>query len=87
MKSAKRPERFILVVDDADHNRERFVQLLVHTGCRVETAADGFEAIAKSVSLCPDVIVMDLGLPKLDGWEAIRKIKAHPVTKRSPSLP
>ena len=89
MKSEKRGARenaFVLVVDDVDDNRELYVQFLIHKGWRVERAADGFEAVANSVSLRPDIVVMDLGLPKMDGWEAIRMIRAHPVAKQIPII-
>jgi two-component system cell cycle response regulator DivK len=89
MKSEKRiawENAFVLLVEDVDDNRELYVQFFIHKGWRVETAADGFEAVAKSASLRPDIIVMDLGLPKMDGWEAIRMIKAHPVNGEIPII-
>lgn len=53
---------------------------LQFVGYRIETAGDGAEAIAKARALSPDVIVMDLSLPVIDGWEAIRQLKENPAT-------
>lgn len=53
---------------------------LVFSGFTVETAENGHEAIEKARSLRPDLILMDLSLPSLDGWEATRRLKADPET-------
>jgi CheY-like chemotaxis protein len=71
----------ILIVDDFDDNRSMYVEYLESHGFRVAEAADGAEAIARTVELLPSVVVMDLSLPVLDGWEATRRLKADPRTK------
>jgi len=74
----------VLLVDDAEDNREVYEQFLTFSGFRVQIAVDGLDAIEKAKSLKPDVIVMDLSLPKLDGWEATRRLKAAAETKTIP---
>jgi len=76
----------VLVVDDSEDNREVYSQYLRLSGFRVEMAVDGVEAVEKAASFMPDVIVMDLAMPKLDGWEATRRIKAAPGTSRIPVI-
>ena len=76
----------VLLVDDAEDNREVYAQYLTFAGFRVEFAVDGIEAIEKAESVHPDVIVMDLSLPRLDGWEATRRIKAAPSTRDIPVI-
>jgi two-component system cell cycle response regulator DivK len=70
----------ILVVDDYEDNRSLYTRFLAYSGMRVAEAADGHEALAKARELHPDVIVMDLSLPGLDGWEATRILKKDPAT-------
>ncbi|HEV2845986.1 MAG TPA: response regulator [Thermoanaerobaculia bacterium] len=76
----------VLVVDDVDHGREIFAEYLEYRGFRVATAADGLEAIEKAFELRPDVILMDLSLPGIDGWEATRRLKADERTSRIPII-
>jgi two-component system cell cycle response regulator DivK len=76
----------VLLVDDAEDNREVYEQFLKFSGFRVEIAVDGVEAVEKAASLKPDVIVMDLSLPKMDGWEATRQIKSAPGTMDIPVI-
>jgi CheY-like chemotaxis protein len=71
----------VLVVDDYADGREVFVETLRHTGFRVDEAADGSEALAKAFADPPDVVLMDLSLPVMDGWEATRRLKADPRTR------
>jgi CheY-like chemotaxis protein len=71
----------ILVVEDFDDAREMYRDYLEFSGFRVETARDGREAIEKARSLQPDLILMDLSLPGIDGWEATRLLKAAPDTR------
>jgi two-component system, cell cycle response regulator DivK len=71
----------VLVVDDYEDNRTLYVAYLAASGFRVDDAADGVEAVAKARALLPDVIVMDLALPGIDGWEATRQLKGDPATK------
>ena len=76
----------VLVVDDSEDNRDVYAQYLLFSGFRVEIAADGVEAVEKAGALRPDVIVMDLAMPLLDGWEATRRIKAAAGTSRIPVI-
>jgi two-component system cell cycle response regulator DivK len=72
-----KPHR-VLVVEDEKDNMDLFCQILEFHGCQVLKAGDGREAINKTQSEQPDLILMDLSLPALDGWEATRAIKAIP---------
>jgi two-component system, cell cycle response regulator DivK len=76
----------VLVVDDFHDNREMYMQYLSFAGYRVAEAVDGEDALAKARSLLPDVIVMDLSLPRLDGWEATRRLKKDPLTQGIPVI-
>jgi two-component system cell cycle response regulator DivK len=76
----------VLVVDDVAHGREIFAEYLEFRGFRVATAADGQEAIDQAFELHPDVILMDLSLPKVDGWEATRRLKADDRTRDIPII-
>jgi two-component system, cell cycle response regulator DivK len=71
----------ILVVEDFEDAREMYRDYLEYSGFRVETACDGREAIEKARALNPDLILMDLSLPGVDGWEATRLLKADPATR------
>lgn len=71
----------ILVVDDFEDNRAMYVEYLQFQGMRVCEAVNGEEAVLRTKELLPAVIVMDLSLPVMDGWEATRRIKADPKTK------
>jgi CheY-like chemotaxis protein len=73
-----------LVVDDFEDNRAMYAEFLSYSGFAVEEAADGEEAVTRARHCLPDVIVMDLALPVMDGWEATRRIKADPSTCRIP---
>ena len=86
MTPAETPAPLVLVVDDVDHGREIFAEYLEFRGFRVATAADGQEALDKAFELLPDIILMDLSLPKLDGWEATRRLKADPATRAIPII-
>ena len=68
----------VLVVEDEKDNMDLFCQILEFHGCQVLKAEDGREAINMAQSEEPDLILMDLSLPALDGWEATRTIKAIP---------
>ena len=65
----------ILIVEDVELNRDLLVQLLEDDYCLV-LAQDGEAAIRKAMEAKPDLILMDLSLPKMDGWEATRRLKA-----------
>jgi two-component system, cell cycle response regulator DivK len=74
----------ILIVDDFADNRAMYAEYLTYSGFRVEEAANGKEAVDKTRELLPDLVVMDLALPVMDGWEATRLIKNDPRTSRIP---
>lgn len=76
--------RHIFIVDDFKDNREMYSYFLAAEGFRVTEAADGEEALAKAVLLQPDLIVMDLSLPGIDGLEAARRLKAGEKTRHIP---
>jgi CheY-like chemotaxis protein len=71
----------VLIVDDYEDNREMYSQYLQFAGLRVAEAANGKEALSKTAELMPDVVVMDLSLPGVDGWQATRLIKDDPKTR------
>ncbi|MEW5847990.1 MAG: response regulator [Myxococcota bacterium] len=76
--------RTILVVDDHDLNRELVRSLLERRGCRVVEAEDGESGIAAARQVRPDLILMDLAMPGMDGFAATRELKAHPATAHIP---
>jgi two-component system, cell cycle response regulator DivK len=86
MTPAETPAPLVLVVDDVDHGREIFAEYLEFRGFRVATAADGLEALDKAFELLPDVILMDLSLPGIDGWEATRRLKQDDRTRDIPII-
>jgi CheY-like chemotaxis protein len=74
----------VLLVDDFKDAREMYAELLQLSGFRVAEAGDGEEAVQKANDLAPDVILMDLSLPGVDGREATRRLKASPRTAGIP---
>ena len=76
----------VLIVDDFQDNREMYAEFLRFSGFRVEEASNGHEALEKAARLLPDLIVMDLSLPGIDGWEATRRLKRDVETKHIPVL-
>jgi two-component system, cell cycle response regulator DivK len=70
----------VLVVDDFDDNRLLYATTIAEAGYAVEEASNGQEAIDKIGSTRPAIIIMDLSMPVLDGWETTRRIKADPRT-------
>jgi CheY-like chemotaxis protein len=74
----------VLVVEDYQDAREMYAAYLQYAGFRVAEATDGLEAIEQSVALQPDIILMDLALPKVDGWEATRRLKEDERTRDIP---
>jgi two-component system cell cycle response regulator DivK len=76
----------VLVVDDDRDARAMYRMYLMHAGCKVRTARDGQVAIDKANHSAPDVIVMDLAMPRLDGWSASRSLKASPATAHIPII-
>ncbi|KAB2832812.1 MAG: response regulator [Caedimonadaceae bacterium] len=78
--------RTILLVEDNEINSDMLSRRLVKKNYNVIIARDGEEGIEKAFSLKPDIILMDLSLPKIDGWEATRRIKAHKETQDIPLI-
>ena len=74
----------VLVVDDFQDNREMYAEFLAYQGFRVIQAANGVEALDQAFSNRPDIIIMDLSLPVMDGWEATRRLKADQRTHGIP---
>src|SRR3954468_757504 len=78
-----RPLR-VLVVDDDRDARAIYSMFLRAVGCRVHTAHDGRQAIEQANAHLPDVIVLDLAMPLMDGWEAAERLKHSPATRHIP---
>jgi len=81
---ADRP--LVLVVDDFIDAREMYAEYFVFSGFRVVEASNGAEAVQKALELTPQVILMDLSMPGMDGWEATRRLKADRRTKDIPVI-
>jgi len=77
-------QSLVLVVEDYEDAREMYSAYLQFSGYRVAEATNGLEAIEKTLELLPDIILMDLALPKMDGWEATRRLKTDERTKHIP---
>src|SRR5579872_2603863 len=76
----------VLVVDDDEDARTIYSTYLAHVGCDVRTASDGRSAIDAVTRWAPDVIVMDLAMPNVDGWTASKRLKASPTTRYIPII-
>jgi len=76
----------VLLVDDVDDTRGAYAELIRMAGFRVEQAKDGIEAVQKAAAIRPDVILMDLGMPRLNGWEAARQIRSGDTTRAIPII-
>ena len=76
----------ILLVEDDDDNRDMLSRRLQRKGYRVVQAADGQEAVEMAVRERPDLILMDVGLPVMDGLEATRRIRARTLTQSTPMI-
>src|SRR5579859_4197435 len=74
----------VLVVDDAADARSLYGEYLEYLGFRVETAENGAEAIRSARREWPAIIIMDLAMPEVDGWQAIQRLKADPLTADIP---
>ena len=78
--------RKVLIVDDFEDNRAMYAEFLRYSGLEVVEAKDGAEAVELACSEMPDLVVMDLSLPVIDGWEATRRIKHDPRTRDIPII-
>jgi two-component system, cell cycle response regulator DivK len=84
LKRAPGHKPLILLVDDFQDNREMYSEYLIFAGFDVAEAQSGAEALEQAVKMLPDLIVMDLALPGMDGWEATRRLKADERTRKIP---
>lgn len=76
----------ILVVDDNEDSRDLVKKILKKHNYQVIEAVDGEEAIAKAIAYRPDLILMDISIPKIDGYEATRRLKERPDFKDTPII-
>ena len=76
----------ILLVEDNEMNSDMLSRRLTRKGFDVIVAVDGVEAVALAASDGPDLILMDMSLPGMDGWEATRRVKAAPETNHIPVI-
>jgi CheY-like chemotaxis protein len=76
----------ILLVEDNEMNRDMLSRRLIRKGYEVEIAIDGEEGVDKAASFKPDLILMDMSLPKIDGWEATKRIKAQEALQTIPII-
>ncbi len=74
----------ILLVEDDDLNRDMLSRRLQRRGHELLLAADGMQAILMAESETPDLVLLDMSLPVIDGWEVARRLKASPTTARVP---
>jgi CheY-like chemotaxis protein len=81
-KSTEAPT--ILVIDDDADARRMYSEYLRLKGCVVFTAADGRSGIDKSTSLTPDIVLLDLAMPRVDGWTVLRHLRASSWTAKIP---
>lgn len=78
------PTPLVLVVEDYEDARELFAELLSTSGFAVAEATNGHDAVRLALELVPDVVIMDLAMPEVDGWEATRRLKADARTRHIP---
>jgi len=76
----------ILLVEDNEDNRDMLSRRLIRKGYEVSLANDGGAGVAQALSEVPDLILMDMSLPVLDGWEATRRVKENPATRAIPII-
>jgi CheY-like chemotaxis protein len=84
--SAHPADQKLLLVEDNEDNRIIYSTVLRHIGYTVIEAVDGVQAIALARSELPDLILMDISIPEVDGWEATRIIRADPATRDIPII-
>ena len=76
----------LLLVEDNEMNRDMLSRRLARRGYEIVVATDGSQGVAEATRHLPDLIIMDMSLPVLDGWETTRKLKEQPETKAIPVL-
>jgi CheY-like chemotaxis protein len=82
----REPAAVIMVVDDNEPSRDALSRRLERRGYRVLSAADGQQAVTAAQAKLPDLILMDLGLPGIDGWEATRQLKGSASSRHIPII-
>ena len=76
----------ILLVEDNELNRDMLMRRLVRRGFEVTAAVDGGEGVERARSAAPDLVLLDMSLPVIDGWEVARQLKASPDTRSIPII-
>ena len=76
----------ILIVEDNEMNRDMLSRRLARQGFEVAMAVDGKQGVEMASSEKPDLILMDMSLPVMNGWEATEKVKSNPATKNIPVI-
>jgi CheY-like chemotaxis protein len=76
----------ILLVEDNEANRDMLSRRLIRKGYEVVLAVDGQNGVESALSEAPDLVLMDMSLPVLDGWEATRRLKSAPITQHIPVI-
>ena len=76
----------ILIVEDDELNRDSLRRLLRRRGFEIVLAVDGEDGIAVALAEAPELILMDMSLPVVDGWEATRRLKADPAIQATPII-
>jgi two-component system cell cycle response regulator DivK len=76
----------ILIVEDDEMNRDMLSRRLLRRGYEVLIAVDGDQGVRMATAQRPDIILMDMSLPEIDGWEATRRLKAAPDTASIPVI-
>ena len=76
----------ILLVEDNEMNRDMLSRRLIRNGYEVSIAIDGQQGVDMALSQLPDLILMDMSLPVIDGWEATRRIRANDATRKIPVI-
>lgn len=76
----------ILIVEDDELNRDSLRRLLHRRGFEIVLAVDGEDGVATARAEAPDLILMDMSLPVVDGWEATRRLKADPTVQSTPII-
>jgi two-component system, cell cycle response regulator DivK len=78
--------KLVLLVEDNEDNRVIYTTILRHYGYQVEEATTGLEALESALRLRPDLMILDIALPELDGWTVAARLKEDPATRELPIL-
>ncbi len=74
----------VLIVDDSASNRELLRTMLAHCGCEVTEAADGFQALEVAEQVHPDLIILDIQMPRLDGYGTLARLRGMEAFRKTP---